>query len=367
MYSWWGHIGLAIQDSKNGSEYIYDFGNFSFEAKDFFTNFAKGRLWFLALRLPFTPYVENMTESDRDIHLYKLNLGIEKKKAMQSFLEWNRQKENRQYLYHHYRDNCATRIRDLLNDLTDGQLLEATDLPSGKTLRELTRQGSRPYFFGDILISFLLSGVNDKPVTIWDEMFLPGYLERTVLSFSYTNEAGTVLPLVAEKMILHTSSIFKPVPVEPAFPVWYRGILAGLLFAFPAILLIMLRRKTLFDIYRMAFLCIAGIPGSILFFMMFFSDHDVTYGNWNILILSPLCFLIVPLTILIWKKKGKVLKDGTRLSDVMMRIFCHTLCGLTLVSFLASRIPRWKQDNLLIVAVMALPYLSFCLRERKKT
>jgi hypothetical protein len=42
FYSWWGHIGIIIDDAANIR--IVDYGIFSFEKENFFTNFAFGRL-----------------------------------------------------------------------------------------------------------------------------------------------------------------------------------------------------------------------------------------------------------------------------------------------------------------------------------
>ena len=47
LYFWWGHIALVIEDSAKGTSLFYDWWVFSFDEKDFFVDFAFGRLTYL--------------------------------------------------------------------------------------------------------------------------------------------------------------------------------------------------------------------------------------------------------------------------------------------------------------------------------
>ncbi len=366
MYSWWGHVGIVVADKRTNGMNMYDYGTFSFESKNFYTDFAKGRLWFLTSVVPFPEYIDYIIGLDRDMRVYRLTLAKDKKRALQAYLEWNELPENRLYLYHHYRDNCSTRIRDLLDDLTDGQLREQTTETSGMTLRQLSRKYARDSIAGDYIIDFLLSGKNDYPVTEWEEMFIPEYMERTIIGFSYKNSLGETIPLVAASKVVHVSRAYKPIPIGPFKPVWHRGIIAGILFALPALLLFFFGRKKSFEIYRLVFCFLAGIPGTALFFLMFFSNHDVMFDNWNILIVSPLCLLMIPFSIFSWKKKGILRKDGTRLSSYLMNVLCVALCSLAAIAFIAAKVPAWRQDTTMIFLTFIFPYLSFLLPLIKK-
>ncbi len=361
MYSWWGHVGIVIADRQAGRMEMYDYGTFSFESKNFYTDFAKGRLWFLTSVVPFNAYINYIKGLDRDMRVYLLNIEKDKKVALRAYLEWNELPENRLYLYHHYRDNCSTRIRDLLDDLTDGQLRGQSAASTGMTLRELSRKYARDSVVGDYIIDFLLSSRNDLPVTEWEEMFIPEYMERTLLGFSYRDSKGETVPLIANAVVVNKSKTYEPIPIGPFKPVWYRGIIIGFFLALPCVIFFFLGLKKCFEIYRLVFSIIAGIPGSALFFFMFFSNHDVMFNNWNLLIVSPLCFLMVPFSIFCWKKTGKLLRDGSRLSMHLMKFLCLAFCAFTAASFLAARIPAWKQDNAMIFLTFMLPYLSFLL------
>ena len=65
-----------------------------------------------------------------------LNLTPAQKRELQEFLEWNAQPENREYRYDYYRDNCSTRVRDVLDRVLGGRLRAATEgVPTGTTFR----------------------------------------------------------------------------------------------------------------------------------------------------------------------------------------------------------------------------------------
>jgi len=98
--------------------------------------------------------------------------------------------KDRRFAYHHFRDNCTTRVRDVLNRATKGQL-QAEDAPDQPSLREIVRTG----FAGDLgllLVGELILGrAGDRPTTRWQAMFLPSVLRETV-----TRRLG-VMPRVA--------------------------------------------------------------------------------------------------------------------------------------------------------------------------
>jgi hypothetical protein len=89
--------------------------------------------------------------------------------------------QNLYYAYDHFWDNCTTRVRDILDDASGGQLSTlkgvATD---GKTFRDLARDG----FWGMrgfLLITDVAMGrVTDREPDYWERMFLPQFLREGV-------------------------------------------------------------------------------------------------------------------------------------------------------------------------------------------
>ena len=98
--------------------------------------------------------------------------------AWPPILAWNALEENKYYLFDYYRDNCATRVRNLIDNATDGALHAATHTPASFTWREHTERlaADDPFvFFG---LDLAMGGFIDQPITFWEEMFLPAKLEE---------------------------------------------------------------------------------------------------------------------------------------------------------------------------------------------
>ncbi|MBU0954987.1 MAG: DUF4105 domain-containing protein [Spirochaetes bacterium] len=366
IYSWWGHIGLVLTDTASGREYLYDYGNFDFEAENFIQNFAMGRLWFLMMRVPFSAYVPYTINLDRDIRVHRLNLPNDKKALLLQKLEHNFLPENRVYLYHHYDDNCSTRIRDLLDELVGGQLRAQTETASAYSLRQMSRHFADHSIAGYWIINFLLAGSNDQQATVWDEMFVPSYLENSVKDFRYLTSDGLAQPLIGESRILHDAGSYGTGgTVRPLRYNFFIFLFLAILLL-PALLFYLKHWYRLFDWYRILLYTAAAIPGSVLCFMMFFSDHDVTYGNWNILLASPLLLAVIPLTI--WKQRqkkpaGSLLRSAEFLAGPGFSGLQTALAGLAL---LLARLPFWHQDNVSVSLNFLALYLFFLITDWKR-
>ena len=59
-------------------------------------------------------------EGGRSVEEYTLDLTPEAKFQILEFLKHNALEENNTYLYHFYKDNCATRLRDIIDAATGG-------------------------------------------------------------------------------------------------------------------------------------------------------------------------------------------------------------------------------------------------------
>src|SRR5690606_33299600 len=116
-----------------------------------------------------------MYEMDnRTIVRQELDLAGAQKAELAAFLEWNARPENREYLYDYFRDNCSTRIRDVIDSVLGGRLRAATDtVATGTTFRWHSRRlmAGMP-----VVYSGLTAGLGpeaDEPISAWEEMFLP--------------------------------------------------------------------------------------------------------------------------------------------------------------------------------------------------
>jgi hypothetical protein len=337
-----------VEDRRLGESRFYNYGLFSFEQDRFVLDFAMGRLWFQVGASDTERELAYYRYLGRTIRIQTLNLLPKKRLEMALFLENNILPQNRTYLYDHYYDNCATRVRDLIDATVDGQLAEATAVPGRMTLREHTRRYTEHNFFMDWLLMFLMSEVIDHPITKWEEMFLPTEVERNVAALHYRDEDGHYRPLVSESVVYFDAPLQRPVPKQ-ASPLWFRALVPGLILGLPALLLGVLIWKavqsrgkktgwTLLGIYSAVIGLILGLPGGALFFMSIFTDHTVTYANENLFLANPLALAAVPLGLVAAFGRGK---RGRRL----LQLFWFLLAAVACVYLLLKSFPFFDQSN----------------------
>ncbi|MGN1163495.1 MAG: DUF4105 domain-containing protein, partial [Candidatus Ornithospirochaeta sp.] len=175
-----GHTALLMV-SPSSFPVAYDWGIFSFD-DSFFINFALGRLYYEAWATYGEYRLEALEADDRSVGVLKLDLTDQEKKDMASFLEYATETDNRTYLYDYFRDNCATRPRDIYSWATGGGLEEKLRGEiSHETIREtVERHLSLSSFPVAWTISFLLGPDVDGECTKWDACFLPSVLESEI-------------------------------------------------------------------------------------------------------------------------------------------------------------------------------------------
>ncbi len=342
VYTWWGHSALIVEDGRLGVSRFYNYGLFSFEQENFVLNFAMGRLWFQVGASDTERELAYYRYLGRTIRIQTLNLLPRKRLGMARFLENNILPQNRTYLYEHYYDNCATRVRDLIDATVDGQLAEATAIPGRMTLREHTRRFTEHDPLMDWLLMFLMSEVIDHPITKWEEMFLPDEVERNVAALRYRDETGRERPLVSESVLYFDAPGQRLVP-DRASPLWFRSLIPGLILGLPALLLGYLIWKnkstwTLFGIYSSVVGLVFGLLGGVLFFMSTFTDHTVTYANENLFLANPLTLAAVPLGLV-------AAFGGGKRSRRLLQLFWLVLAGLACVYLLLKLFPFFDQRN----------------------
>ncbi len=334
LYLWYGHVGIIVDDTLTDRSLMFDFGVFDFKQDNFYLNFSMGRLFYRVMASYAEQRINYAASSKRNTSMITLDLPPENKYRIYTALVAHIQPENSTYLYHHYYNNCSTKIRDIIDMGVDGQLEDwAKNIPSEYSYREQIRRYSGNSIFLDFILNFLQSSVIDTPITIWDEMFLPDRMERALMEFSYSDESDNSFPIVSNKEII---SEFEERPQIPDrwSPKWPIALGIGILIGILGILLRHFgsqeehRILTIgLGLYQMIIGLFGGALGSVLLFMMLFTDHDVTFGNVNLLLLNPLLFYVFLMGILLifGKQRAKRIRQIDALWGVM------TLLAVTLL------------------------------------
>ncbi|MDR0601360.1 MAG: DUF4105 domain-containing protein [Treponema sp.] len=349
LYFWWGHIALIIDDTKTGESDFYDYGLFSFENENFFTNFALGRLLYSCGVSPSWLNIAGYIRTNRDVIVYTLDLPPEKREEIRRFAENNVLPENRDYLYHHFKKNCSHPIRDIVDMAVDGQFREKYgEAPGRFTLREHVRRHTWFSPFMDWLLNFLMGQDIDVPITVWDDMFLPSEVGNRINEFYYTDPSGAERKLVSDVEILHRAKN-RPAVLDVPRRQWPMELTAGTAAALVLLLFFLVQAKRpaagklLLGFSQSLLGLFFGGVGLVLFFMTFFTNHDYTFHNSNLLFVNPLLLAALPLGIG-YALGGK--KKRARLAGRLLRLLWRiSLIGL-IVSVLIKILPGFYQDNL---------------------
>lgn len=293
-FSKFGHDAILVSDPRQAPgnrELVFNYGTFRFDSPSLILDFLKGNLsyWLSVSTLERT--LEVYRAFNRSVSVQELSVSPETALAIEAFLHENAKPENSHYRYDYYRDNCATRIRDVLDRHLGGRLAAASQGPAPLTYREHTRRLTvqAPFlFFG---LDLAMGPLIDHPATEWEAMFLPEKVEAKLMQL--TDEQGA--PLVKRQRVLFDS---KRPPIPETAPGYRWGwLIVGVLLG-AALYGLGHGRGRLFALAQAAGLALVGtltgVLGSLLLVLWLLTDHAVTYWNQNVL-LCPIWALAIPL------------------------------------------------------------------------
>ncbi len=344
-----GHNALWIHDPIHGTDEAYNYGLFDFHQQNFLLRFIRGQMWYWMAGFPAEQYLRQYERDNRSIWVQELELSPTAKRELQRFLEWNAEPEHRFYHYDYYRDNCSTRVRDALDRVLAGALRTQTvSVPTGTTYRFHTQRltANDPLISTGLLVA-LGPGV-DRPISAWEEMFLPLKMREHVRRVTVPGPGGTRVPLVRSERTLFESSEPPPPEAPPSWLPWYLALglaIGGAAFGLS-------RRARESAPARFGFLVVvggwslaAGLAGLILAGLWGLTDHVMAYRNENLLQLSPLALLLVPG--MVWVVRGTA---RARVAATVALV----VAGLALLGLALKLVPGFDQRNGPVIA-MALP------------
>jgi hypothetical protein len=282
-----GHNAFRIKDRSLGIDVTYGYGEYDFDAPNFYLKFAQGKLNYLLSRHNYSDFHNHYVRYNRTINEQVLNFSIEEKQKIFNFLETNYKPENRKYLYDFFYDNCATRIRDVAKSSAQNEI--NFSLPKDfkpKTFRELIHDHVGLNCWGSFGIDLALGSVIDNKATANEHMFLPKYI-HTFFEVANKNKSEILVKkstTVFQKKETKASSSFLFSPV----------VIMSLL----AIVILFLTYKDFKENKRNKWLdiilfCSTGIIGILLLFLWFATDHSATAQNYNILWAVPLNIIVI--------------------------------------------------------------------------
>lgn len=294
-YSIYGHSALRIVIPERNYDQVYNWGVFDFATPNFVWKFAKGRLQYMLGVYSYDSFLREYDSEKRWVISQKINLSVEEKQELFNLISVNLRPENIKYRYDFFYDNCSTRIRDLLEKASGGNLIYPDDeskknLP---TFRELISDYQKGYPWMKFGIDLLLGAPVDKKATMRDRMFLPVGLQTGLSSLQLRHD-GKMIPLLQNPEVV----------LKFGQQELKEGFFESPVFIFCMVLIIsiilsaVLRDKLPARIIDIFVFSVFSLLAIMLVFFNFFSDHHQLRWNLNIIWLNPLIIICLALLII---------------------------------------------------------------------
>ncbi len=298
LWEKFGHSALCmIHKPGQGKTVCYNYGTTDFgSTASLISDFLRGRSLFWVSTSSRRHMITYYKDADRSLWRQPIPLAPERASELDRLLQNDALEENRYYRYDHYHDNCASRLRDMLDRATGGALSARSGSgPEFPTFRELTRRG----FAGDtplLLASDLLIGrAVDRRPTGYEAMFLPEILRTQVES-----RLGARSFVVFERQA-------PPLPTDPGLGGRWLWAVLAIAFAAPVAAARRLGRG-----HRLALACAAfplGLIGLVLWAVAVISTVPELRWNEALLVFLPVDAALPFLSVL-WRTRYAAARAG---------------------------------------------------------
>tara|TARA_B110000003_G_scaffold271475_1_gene305704 strand:- start:202 stop:1389 length:1188 start_codon:yes stop_codon:yes gene_type:complete len=278
-----GHTGIRVVS--NGSDIVFNFGVYDFSAPNFYSNFVKGRPVYKLAVQKYENFKDGYIYQNRYLVEHELNINEESKMNIIDLLINNSRPENKYYTYDYLRDNCSTRVADILIDDTNNEFKDdKLESEAVFTYRELIHKKIGENSWAAVGIDLCLGAIIDKKISVRETFFIPEKL----------------MQYMDELMIDYSKPITKNIIFSPDSPSRYnegfpKPFLLNSIISFLIILLTYFNfknnswnRSIDFIIYLFS-----GLVGVLIIYLWFFSNHFASAQNFNFLWAFPFNLVVV--------------------------------------------------------------------------
>jgi hypothetical protein len=294
-YSVYGHSAIRVKDASYDYDVVFNYGIFDFNTPNFMYRFVSGQTDYLLGAYKFSVFFDDYVASQRSIFEQVLNLTQSEKQKVFDFLLWNAKPENRVYRYNFLFDNCATRIRDVVMEQSDGEVLFPENTGNRKTYRQLIKEYHSKLLWMNFGVDLIVGAPADKRAPLFDEMFLPDYLMGHFANSKIKTGSAT-RPLVKSSRVIYQAPGLK----FPGSGLTSPFLVFGLLLAVVVYISVRQFREKKIS-YRADYIVfgINGLMGIIMLWLALYSEHPAMHPNYNLVWAIPLNFVFV----FVWKIK----------------------------------------------------------------
>ena len=362
VFERFGHQSIRIHDLTTGLDSAYNWGMFDFDQPHFLKRFLTGDTKYWMQGFPSAWLVSVYRGSGRAVWEQELTLTRVEKDSIWSYIKWNAKEENKWYRYDYYRDNCATKVRDVLNMVLGGSIDRAVATHEhGVTYRSETLRLARAYPLINFGMDFVLGRPADDTLSAWAEMFVPMRLQELIRNIRVRHSDGTHGRLVRRERQLvadvrYQDSDTPPGYFTPALEVGF--VISGVLLALCLLPGATTATRWSIGIIGTSWNLLAGVVGLLLVCAELFTRHAAYMGhNVNVLLATPASLALVVLFPLAMRASAspRIVRAARSLS-----VFAAA-CSITTV--LLRLVPSLAQHNrpLLVLAVPVQATLALAL------
>ena len=325
-----GHTAIRIKDPVYKFDIVFDYGRYDFETEHFYLKFAQGKLDYEVIQSEFKRFFRYYQYNNRSVKEQVLNLSTAQKTALYEHLKETIKPENKSYPYDFFYNNCATKLKDDIENILDNQLVYYPKPTFEQfSFRNLIRSDLNQNSWGSLGIDLALGSKIDQIASVEEHMFLPKYLYQLL--------ANARLKMDDSKLI-STSKTLNPSDATAqnnffSSPFFILGILAFIMLIITYKDYKNKTRSKWLDISLFAF---TGVIGVILLLLWVATDHQTTAYNYNLLWACTFNLLFIPSVY-----KSKLNNRGLSYLKFLVLLLClmglHWITGVQ--SFAISLIP----------------------------
>jgi len=299
VWSNYGHSAIRVCEQGTGFDYTFNYGLFSFDTPNFIWRFCTGETDYCVGAFRTSAFLQEYIEENRQVTQQELNLTQQEALAIKNALIENCRPENRFYRYNFFYDNCATRVRNIVEQSVDETITYNVPAPYGN-LRDVINFYTEDYPWTGFGISLLIGSKADQAASIREQMFAPEIMQQ-----AFANATIGQNPAVKQTITLceidpskETNHATVPGPQVCGYA------LVGLVCALGLAEYVKRRRFWSLDIVLSYIL---GIAGMVIAFLVLFSEHPATSPNWLLLWVNPLLLVYAIALCTKWRKKRAAL------------------------------------------------------------
>lgn len=327
IYELFGHTGLRVYDPQEHIDVVFNYGLFDFNQDSFIYRFVRGKTDYEVGVCPTNSFLIEYLSRGSSVKESVLNLSQKERDKIWHYLLENVKPENKVYRYNFVFNNCATKIRDIIDQNIKGSITYP-DVSGPLTFRDAIMLYTENAPWSQFGFDLCLGRDMDKIATTEEKMFLPSILSKTI------NQA-TVKGTESTHKLVSSINIFGENTIENKAPLITPMIAAVVLLLMTIVLtLLTITHKLNYRWFDAIFYSINGLLGCVILFLIVASKHPFTDVNYNIIWLNPL--MGMPLLFLIFKKLRSV------------ELIYHLLVAVTLFLFLLSSSIMEQEFNLAI-------------------